>query len=388
MVADQLKISVHGDERNTTEIAQQLAFLASALQHSPDDALRVGRSSVVLTTLQKELFFHIPYSTSTPHENESSCWNALFSGAVIADGFPIPERRHMVGLEMAISLMAVLIGAQRAVQYEGGIILKGYSSAFVPLKRDGDSIQWHYIHNDEDVRLTYGAVAARCPGRAMLNEVHMNSLTTTRAFVGWWAATETVLGTASVNYENIDWSDAAQVGRPMTFSGVSLGFQQIVLGEACFSLGARDGKLHMQRKGPYQRIIQCASRTPVVLYDTFEKRAWLVPSSGVILHIAKTRNHRNPYTETEENCFPFADLATSSHFAAEKVLLEAASFKLCSRDSSGDQDYLLQDLVLDIWSYLESLLDKNVSKEAASSPEISWNFQREASRVGIYGPGG
>lgn len=205
----------------------------------------------------------------------------------------------------------------------------------------------------------------------MLEEVSMDSLKNTRAFVGWWGTTETHLGTETANYENIDWSASDQVGRPMRFSGATLGFQQILTGEVNFSLGARDGKLHVERKGPYQRIVQCAARSPVLLYDSCEKRAWLVPSSAVILHIAKTRHYRNPYmNDGKKITFPSADPSTSNHEAAEKVLLEQAPFKLCAQDDLGNQDYYLRDLVQDIWSYLESLLDKNVKKEATSNPEV------------------
>ena len=58
----------------------------------------------------------------------------------------------------------------------------------------------------------------------MLEEVSMDSLKNTRAFVGWWGTTETHLGTETANYENIDWSASDQVGRPMRFLGASLGF--------------------------------------------------------------------------------------------------------------------------------------------------------------------
>jgi hypothetical protein len=205
----------------------------------------------------------------------------------------------------------------------------------------------------------------------MLEEVSMDSLKNTRAFVGWWGTTETHLGTESANYENIDWSASDQVTRRIKFSGATLGFQQILTGEINFSLGARDGKLHVERKGPYQRIVQCSARAPVVLYDSCEQRAWLVPSSAVILHIAKTRHYRNPYVHNGKRItFPSADLSTSNHEAAEKVLLEQALFQLCTHGDIGNQGYYLRDLVRDIWSYLESLLDKNVEKEATSDPEV------------------
>jgi hypothetical protein len=295
----------------------------------------------------------------------------MFSGSVLTTGFPIGKRGQEFGLEIPLNMMAALTGVRHAVEYEGGVLLKGHSSAFVPVKRYADSIQWHYIDDDENFRLSYKTVSARYPSRAILSEVSMDILENTRHFVGWWGVTETHLGTETTNYENIDWSASNQVGRGLKFSGATLGFQQIMTGEMNFSLGARDGKLHIQRKGPYQRIVQCAARSPVVLYDSGEKRAWLVPSSSVILHIARTRHFRNPYmNEGKEIVFPSADPSTNSHESAQKVLLEQAPLKLCTQDGLGNQNYYLQDLVRDIWSYLESLLDKNVTKEATTDPEL------------------
>jgi hypothetical protein len=367
---DQLIFEAEGTTEEVVEIAQQLAWLGASLRHSPDDGL-MNSEAQVNTVLTTKAVFEITFTMSPLNKNESSCWHSLFTGSVIAKGFPIAERGQEIGLEIPLKMMAALTGVRHAVEYEGGILLKGYSSAFLPVKRYKDSIQWHYIENDEDVRLPYWAVEARCPGRAILEEVSMDSLKNTRAFVGWWGTTETHLGTETANYENIDWSASDQVGRPLKASGATLGFQQILTGEVNFSLGARDGKLHIERKGPYQRIVQCAARSPVVLYDYCEKRAWLVPSSAVILHIARTRHYRNPYMQDGKKVtFPSANPSTSNHRAAENVLVEQAPFKLCTQDDLGNQDYCLQDLVRDIWSYLESLLDKNVKKEATADPEL------------------
>jgi hypothetical protein len=370
MEGEKLIFEAEGTGEKIVEIAQQLSWLGAALRHSPDDGLK--NSEAKISTVQGwKPIFDITFSMNPLNKNESSCWHSLFTSSVIAKGFPIAERGQEVGLEIPLEMMAALTGVRHAVEYQGGILLKGHSSAFLPVKRYKDSIQWHYIENDENVRLPYWEVEARCPGRAMLEEVSIDSLKNTRAFVGWWGTTETHLGTETANYENIDWSASDQVGRPIRFSGVTLGFQQILTGEVNFSLGARDGKLHVERKGPYQRIVQCAARSPVVLYDSCEKRAWLVPSSAVILHIAKTQHYRNPYmNDGNKIAFPSADPLTSNHEAAEKVLLEQAPFKLCTQDDLENQGYYLRDLVQDIWSYLESLLDKNVKKEATSDPEV------------------
>jgi len=60
--------------------------------------------------------------------------------------------------------------------------------------------------------------------------------------------------------------------------------------QANFTLGPKDGKCHFHGSGPYKRTVSAAEKAPVVLYDTVEKRAWLVPASSAMLHIAHRRN--------------------------------------------------------------------------------------------------
>jgi len=62
-----------------------------------------------------------------------------------------------------------------------------------------------------------------------------------------------------------------------------------------FPLGTKDGKYRYWGFGRYEDIISSAEKTPIVLYDTGEKRAWLVPASSVMLHIAQHRHHMEPY---------------------------------------------------------------------------------------------
>ena len=145
MEGELLILEVNGTRKTTVEIAQQLAFLGSALQHSPDDGLKNSKAEISYITREQKPYFRLSFSLSALNEKESSCWNSLFTSSVIANGFPIAERGQTVGLEIALEMMAALTGVRRAVEYEGGILLKGYSSAFLPLKRYGDSIQWHYI---------------------------------------------------------------------------------------------------------------------------------------------------------------------------------------------------------------------------------------------------
>jgi len=364
------KCHVVGLTNEIIQIGQQLAWLGSALQHAPSGEVAYSNVRVSSDAIEK-LYFNLTFDISPLEKDPKGCWYGLFSTAVIAKGFPITARTKEIGLEIPLQMMAALGGVRHAVSLEGGLILKGYSCAFVPVMRYEDSIQWHFSENDSEDRLPYWEVEAQYPNRAGLQDVNLETLASTRAFVGWWGTTETHLGTEEADYGNIDYSSAGDVGKSVQFDGISLGFQQLVTGEANFRLGTRDGKLHIERRGPYQKIIRCSAKTPVLLYDHDDKRAWLVPSSAVILHIAKTRHFREPYTKGGKLIsFPFASPQKSRHASAEELLLEHASLELSDSEDFLSQSYYLKDVVSDIWSRLETLLDMNVRKERASEQDI------------------
>ncbi|RDW61992.1 hypothetical protein BP6252_11425 [Coleophoma cylindrospora] len=373
-----ISMKVNGSGEFVIELAQQFAWLATALRTTHTG--QVGLCHAVITDITRNskstqlqtCTFEINTSMENLQSNESSCWHELFFNPVIACGFPIPRRNDEKGLEVPIHMMTALCGASHAIEYEGGIVIKGFSSMLVPLKRSasGDSIQWHLIRNEDESRLPYWEVDKRCPGRALVDSVDMASLASTRAFLGWWGTTTTHLGTDDANYHNLSWSAIREPQRPATFSGGTLGFQNLGTGEISFSVGPKDGKLHVSRSGPYQRIIKHASNTPVILYDSDEKRSWLVPSSAVIAHIARTRHFREPFfVEEMPVSLISADPRLNVYESAEQTLLINSGTKLAS-GYLGVGDFFFRDLVLGIWSLLENLMDKDIKKETTADPTI------------------
>jgi hypothetical protein len=80
----------------------------------------------------------------------------LFDGVVIAVGFPVAEHKRGFGLELSIDVLAGLSGARHIVEYDGGVLMKGYSHLFVPVKKSADSMQWHVITSPKvDRRVKY-----------------------------------------------------------------------------------------------------------------------------------------------------------------------------------------------------------------------------------------
>lgn len=195
-----------------------------------------------------------------------------------------------MGLEIPLDLMAALGGARHAIDFEGGLVLKGYSALIVPVRRYERAVQWHLIRARGDDRISYRE-ASQYPNRALLKDLDHDVLGSTRAYLGWWKESETHLGTADADYESIDWSKAKEASPSPRLTGGTLGVSKIVYAQVNIALGAKDGLLHYSQKEPFQKTIDRAENLQIVLYDEKDRRAWLVPALGVILHTICLRNH-------------------------------------------------------------------------------------------------
>ena len=309
--------------------------------------------------------FQVTYGTSELSEEEQSCWLPMFTNSVIARGFPVPQREDgEQGVEVPLEIMAALGGARHATEFEGGLVLKGHSAMFVPIERHKHSIQWHLIRYNDEERMLYSQLRKERLKRAMLVEVDHESLRTTRAFLGWWRFSETHLGTGDAAYNSIDWSPAGEAKRPTRFSGGNIGFQTMITGQLSFIMGAKDGRLHFSQKGPFQRIVRCAEKTPVVLYDLADRRAWLVPALDVMLHVIQTRNHLSPYKIDGKYIELTPQYPDKGRGAAAEALAANYLRQLYERDVATEKDYYFKDAILDIWSQMERLMEKKDSVEA------------------------
>ena len=295
----------------------------------------------------------------------------MFTNSVIARGFPVPQREDgEQGVEVPLEIMAALGGARHATEFEGGLVLKGHSAMFVPIERHKHSIQWHLIRYSDEERMLYSQLKNERLKRAMLEEVDHESLRTTRAFLGWWKSSETHLGTGDAAYNSIDWSPAGEAKRPTRFSGGNIGFQTMITGQLSFIMGAKDGRLHFSQKGPFQRIVKCAEKTPVVLYDLADRRAWFVPALDVMLHVIQTRNHLSPYKIDGNNIELTPRNPDKGRGAAAEAVAANYLLQLYERDVATEKDYYFKDAILDIWSQMERLMEKKDSVEAHPGPAL------------------
>ena len=350
------------------EVVQQLAWMGAALRTSRDGRIQYCESKLD-EVLQAQgvapALFSVTFEMSSPGEEDQSCWFPLFTNPVIAREFPVPKRENgEQGLEVPLELMAALGGARYVTEFDGGLVLKGYSAMFVPVQRHKHSIQWHLIRHSDEERMLYRQLRNEGLIHAMLDEVDQKSLQTTRAFLGWWKSSETHLGTGDAAYDRVDWSPASEAKRPTRFSGANIGFQTMLTGQLNFIMGAKDGRLHFSQKGPFQRIVQCAEKTPVVLYDIEDQRAWLVPALDVMLHVVQTRHHLSPYRIDGGDIELTPVNPENGRGAATEAVAANQLRQLYERDIAAEKGYYFKDAMLDIWSQMERLMEKDDSIEA------------------------
>jgi hypothetical protein len=148
---------------------------------------RVGMAyAKPLLTMSSTTEVVMRYEHSPLHETEQTCWLPLFPGAVIASGFPIPERGNETGLKISLNLLAGIGGVQHTVEFQGGVVMKGFSYMFVPVQKRDDRVQWHAVSSaDPDTHLTYRSGLAQCGSRALSQDVGLDDISKCRAIVGW-----------------------------------------------------------------------------------------------------------------------------------------------------------------------------------------------------------
>jgi hypothetical protein len=128
-----------------------------------------------------------------------TCWHKVFKNPVIVRGFPILARNNDErGLEIPLNIMATLGGADRTTIFGDQLLIKGHATMFVPTKRVQNSVLWHFIHNENEERISFAAAKTRCPTRATTDVVDYSCLMTSRSFLGWASSVQLCTGTPNI----------------------------------------------------------------------------------------------------------------------------------------------------------------------------------------------
>ncbi|KAL8860688.1 MAG: hypothetical protein Q9178_003041 [Gyalolechia marmorata] len=186
-----------------------------------------------------------------------------------------------------------------AAEMQEGLILKGLSTALVPIKEcdDGTAIQWHLFHTiDAGGFLDMIDPASGNPVK-VLKVIKLSELFEKRAYLGWCKHAKILLGTQESAYNAISWSAPSEVGnRPsLVLSGLSLGLSSNGLGffgpsaTVNFTLAKGQRTRFMNIEQQLTDRLRMAVKKPSLIFDTSTRRGWLLPTTSLLLHMVHLR---------------------------------------------------------------------------------------------------
>ena len=351
-----LTLSALVDIERAVSLVQQISWAVVALSLSPFWGKPATGLMIPTYTRSSEgmvnLHFTVKYQQID--EPDPTCWLQLFNEPVLASHFPIPSRNDEIGLEMPLEFMAQLCEANHVVEFGGGLVIKGFTAMLLHTSIKGGLVQWHLVAN-EGAHLSYRDGVSKCPSRALLDQVSLEDLRSTRAILGWCKFAEINLGKSDCTYL-INYSECEKSGRSLIVSDLNFGSSQFIAAHVKLKLGSKSPeKLYYPLTGHYEQIINMASRIPVLLYDAGDRRAWLVAATNVLLHMAQHRLLQR------DDCVSGIKFTNS----ASETLKRQAKTRLSDIDSD-----IFENVVSDVWSRLEHLRETTVSRYNSSDHEV------------------
>ena len=146
---------------------------------------------------------------------------------------------------------------------------------------------------------------------------------------------------------------------------------------ATFSLGKKDTRLNLSSPGPYRKKINSARQMNVILYDTEDKRAWLVDGANALIHLTRAQLGLELYRESsfDLDSFPHTDPELGSAAAVEALMSIGDKNPVIFEDppSFGQSTstvikWGVKDLVLENWQILEQIQDHQTELSAPGMP--------------------
>lgn len=183
-----LLVNATGTTLKLADIGEQLSWIGASCRVSPYTNRIVYCTTSIIPVRSPVPSFVIDFHFQDLEDDSvvGSCWRHLFKNPVIARGFPVLARSNNEnGLEIPLNMMARLGGAERATVFDGQLLIKGFSTMFVPTKRIQNSILWHFLFNRDNSRISYSSAKQLGTPLTPVDVVNYQCLPTARMFLGW-----------------------------------------------------------------------------------------------------------------------------------------------------------------------------------------------------------
>ena len=363
-------------------IAQQLAWITASFRIP--QPCQTSYSEISFESVGDMSFDIRPLQLEAIRQRESACWLPLFENGIIARGFPIPARHGEKGIELPFPVMTGLANIMYPVFYEDGLYLRGVSKLLFPtaVTPDVKSVQWHLTSSpSKHTRLPHGTLPKEDVDHKWLKMNDLERLASaSRTFLGYCRAVEVHLGTqaSKESYEAVTFSgaDDEAPGPGISPKSVTTGTpgMGIFSFQVSMDIVLPKGLYSTAEPGWYLDLVDLAKEERVLVYDNAQKsqRAWLLPTLGVVLHMA----HIWAAGKDLLTSLPYAAPHWDSGQASFDAIQNHSKDKL--RDSmEDDKMYTVKDLI----GRLLMSLDKLNETEAHARSEPGRTVKLQSSKL-------
>ncbi|GAB7326961.1 hypothetical protein MBLNU13_g10914t3 [Cladosporium sp. NU13] len=328
-----VRVNIAGPVLLIMEIGEQLAWLASVCRKGMfPDHLTLVRPDISHTkagdmhkgTVTVNISFTFEKLENDTRATSNLCWLKLFRNCCIADGVSVNTRQEgEEGLELPFSMMATLGGFDRVANYAGQLVLKGFETLFVPVRKSGESLVWHLITKPNGRRISYNAMYTLSDQADPT--VCMQDLYDSRHFLGWVSNASQHTGTKDGVYVMEKEVFLEPPGQGLVLSGVGISMSKIVGIAATITPGRHDRGIRTSNKEMfYVEVVEKMSKMHVLLYDHGDGRGWLVDGASAVLHLLRFHvTHYQPICDGERfklEQFQYAESAAGVKSARDVLL--------------------------------------------------------------------
>lgn len=154
-----------------------------------------------------------------------------------------------------------------------------------------------------------------------------------RAYLGWCSAISIRLDTKKIDYSRVTWSDPIRHEKTINFNSFSVGLvpaeggiDELSVG-VNFAVGKRNRSVFMRTEQELEDRLKISIVKPLRSYDTSSKRAWMVPTTCMLLHMMHLRVRIlyacvGPSQQGEVAEMPFASITQDGGLEAYGILVK------------------------------------------------------------------
>lgn len=406
------QVLVQGSQGIVVEVAEQLCWLASALnfvpnqhglwyatpsiivanintEHTTSTSSKSGRAQVAIGSIKTLNPTTIKnFQLSIRHTQilsdgikQGHCWHQLFGHAVVAHGFPILKRPQPgLGLETPLDVAAGLLGTKYYNIFNKIYFVKGHSAMLYPSNELDEIITWHHKCTEGNSYISYVDL------NAYPITITKQAISRKRHIIGWSQNAIHCVGTPDHRYE-VRPSNAKRVGTNCLLHNTTLSPATPIPGTQRFKLLKHH---YPDSRSPEQmpNIVRRLGSRFVCLWDLQDQRGWLVDGIGALAHLVCAS------VTSDEEQQPPAYLATkldqliapqnSNQFNAPKEFLchkdNQTAIILKYMQGGEEKAETLEDRILQYYDILDKaftyqeLLEKKLKQHPRQRLE-GWDFQ-------------